>query len=318
MSIKNDLMISVLLVAHDDRRYLEKVLPLIHPMLTDHYRQFELVCVDNGSTDGSQETLLKALSALPNMRYVRLSRPHPGEVALACALDQAVGDVAVTFDPVTDDLNAIPLLVEAATTGCIAVARRDRHPTWVRSVGARIFYSVAKHALGFSLRPDEGNQRAYPRSVLSALTRIKNRRRNLRYYTTLVGFSQQLVEVPLGSVSRNESLNQAVWRSLDLLFSNSVVPLRWAAGLGLMAALGNFVYLAFIMVVAALKDHVAEGWITQSLSTTGMFMVLFLMLAVLSEYVGRILEEVQERPLYFIELERDGAVEVGTKSLNVV
>jgi dolichol-phosphate mannosyltransferase len=311
-------MISVLFVAHEDRSAVEATIPVLHALLKSHYRQFELICIDNGSRDGTQLVLLEALGRLPNLRYVRLTRPHPAEVAAACALDQAVGDIAVIFDPVTDNPASVPLLVAAAATGAIAVARRDRHPTWVRSIAATVFYRIAHRALGFPLLADEGNQRAYPRSVLSALTRIKNRRRNLRYYTALVGFAQQMVDVPNGDGVRHETLGKAIGRSLDLLFTNSVRPLRWAAGLGLLAALGNACYLTYILAVAALKDHVAEGWVTQSLTTTGMFLVLFIMLAVLAEYVGRILEEVQERPLYFVEFERDGAVEFGAKTLNVV
>lgn len=311
-------MISVLFVSHDDRQAVEEAMPPLHALLKDRYRQFEVICIDNGSSDGTQQVLLEALACLANLRYVRLTRPHPVEVALACALDQAVGDIAVTYDPVTDHPDSIPQLVCAAAGGCIAVARRDRYPTWVRSIAARLFYSVADRALDFPLRADEGNQRAYPRSVLTALTRIKNRRRNLRYYTALVGFAQKLVDVQHGAGIRHETLGQALRRSLDLLFTNSVRPLRWAAGLGLLAVLADAAYLFYILSVAVLKNNVAEGWITQSLTTTGMFLVLFIIMSVLAEYVGRILEEVQERPLYFVEFERDGAVELGSKTLNVV
>lgn len=318
MAINADQMISVLLVAHNDRVAVESALPTVHNLLKEKYRQFEFVCIDNGSSDGTQQFLLESIGRLSNLRYVRLTRPHPAEVAVACALDQAVGDVAVTFDPVTDAPESLPLLIEAALSGVIAVAQRDRHLTLVRSLAARIFYFVAQRALGFELRPDEGNQRAYPRSVLSALTRIKNRRRNLRYYSALVGFPQRLVEVPHGSGVRQESLLQALSRSFELLFNNSVRPLRWTAGLGVLAALGNVVYLGYILLIALFKKNVAEGWLTQSFTMTSMFLILFVMMAVLAEYVGGILEEVQERPLYFVEFERDGEVTIGSNEINVV
>lgn len=317
MAINADQMISVLFVARNDCRAVDSALPALHALLKDRYRQFELVCIDNGSSDGTQKVLLDFLGRLSNMRYIRLTRPHPDEVANACALDQAVGDVAVTFDPVTDTPESIPILVEAALTGVIAVAQRERHLTLVRSLAARIYYFIAQRALDFSLRPDEGNQRAYPRSVLNALTRIKNRRRNLRYYNVLVGFPQKLVVVPNGTGVRYESLFHALSRSLEMLFTNSIRPLRWAAGLGVLAALGNAAYLGYIFFITIFKNNVAEGWITQSLSTTSMFLVLFVMMSILAEYIGGILEEVQERPLYFIEFEHDGSVEIGNQ-VNVV
>lgn len=313
-----DQVISVLFIAQNDCAAIETTFPALHNLLRGQYKQFELVCIDNGSIDGSQQLLLDFVNRLPNIRYVRLTRPHSTEVAVACALDQAMGDIAVTFDPVTDAPESIPLLIEVASSGVIAVAQSKRHKTFLRSLAARFFYFVAERALGFELRSDEGNQRAYPRSVLSALTKIKNRRRNLRYYSALIGFPQDLVDVPHGSGIRRESLLQAISRSFELLFTNSIRPLRWTAALGVIAAFGNATYLGYILLIALLKEHVAEGWLTQSFTITCMFLVLFVMLAVLAEYIGGILDEIQERPLYFIEFERDGAIEIGKEHLNIV
>jgi len=313
-----DFMLSILVVTGDDCSSIESSLSSLHSLLTSTYRQFEIVCVDNGSTDGSQQTLLAAVGSLPNLRYLRLTRYHAPEIAATCALEHAVGDVAVTFDPVTDAPEALIPLVQIALTGSVGIAKSPRHRGAVRTFAAQTFYFVARRVLGVELALDEGRQRAYPRVVLTALSKIKNRRRNLRLFNAVIGFKQELVEVPDGIGHRHEHFSDAVRRSLDLLFSNSLRPLRWVSWLGCIAALANVFYLGYVAAVNLTKAHVAEGWTTLSATNSVMFLLLFMILTVLAEYVGRILEEVQERPLYFIEFERDGSVQIGERVVNVV
>jgi polyisoprenyl-phosphate glycosyltransferase len=97
-------------------------------------------------------------------------------------------------------------------------------------------------------------------------------------------------------------------QGIDILISHSATPLRWAAGLGVLASLGNLAYLLYVFIVALVKNKLAEGWLTMSVMLSSMFFCLFVILVVLAEYVARILEESQERPLYFIELEAESVV----------
>ena len=311
-------MISVLVVARDCSLSVAGALDAVQAVLVANFRHYEIIFVDNGSIDGTDRVVLSLLGNHRNLRYLRLTRPHPADAALCCAMEAAVGDVAVTFDLLLDAPASIPVLATRASDGVIAIARRRRHEGKLRASVARAFYWLAKRTLGSDLRMDEGNQRAYPRQILNALGRIKNRRRNLRFFSASIGFRREIIDVPVSSETRHESIFAIARRNIDLLLSNSIAPLRVAAALGLLGASLNGLYLLYVVLVALLKNHTAEGWITQSLSTTGMFFLVFLILAIMVEYLGRILEEVQERPLYFVEMERDSPASVGTKTLNVV
>jgi hypothetical protein len=94
--------------------------------------------------------------------------------------------------------------------------------------------------------------------------------------------------------------------------------LRFASLLGLVASAANVVYLFYILVVSLIKQRIAEGWITTSLTHTTMFLMLFLILSILSEYIARILDETKEQPLYFVEFETNSTVaSPGRNQLNI-
>jgi glycosyltransferase involved in cell wall biosynthesis len=316
--MSNDQMISVLIVVQGAVPEVAWTFDRLKQSLETQFRHHEVIIIDNGIIDDDQQEILSLLDRYSNLRYIRLTRPHAYEAALCCAMEASVGDVVVTFDLRYDSIDALPVLVARASEGMIAIGRRVRHEGWARALMARVFYRIANALLGAQLRIDEGNQRAYPRQILNAIGRIKNRRRNLRFFSSSIGFRRILVDIPVGAELPREPIFAVAMRNLDLLFSNSMIPLRFASFLGLFGAALNGLYILYVLLVAVFKDRTAEGWVTQSLSTTGMFFLVFLILSMMVEYLGRVFEEVQERPLYFVDVERDSPASAGRDVLNVV
>jgi dolichol-phosphate mannosyltransferase len=106
---------------------------------------------------------------------------------------------------------------------------------------------------------------------------------------------------------------------VDIIISNSAAPLRLGALLGLLASFANVLYFGYILAVTLVKRKLAEGWLTMSVTSTTMFFLMFLILAILSEYVARILDESKDQPLYFIESEMNSDVSSFQKDrLNVI
>jgi glycosyltransferase involved in cell wall biosynthesis len=290
----------------------------LHALLRENFKQFEIIIVDNGAREEDVHAFLPLLDSLENIRYIRLARRYSEEVAITCALEQAIGDAAVMFDVALDPLSSIFPLAKSALKGNIAITRARRNQGIIRMVLARIFYRLLRKIGGIKINPEEGRQRAYPRAAIISLNKIKNKRRSLRMFNTLIGFPQEIVNVGDVAGAGEESLLSAVRRGLDLLVSNFIHPLRWVSWLGCAAAFANLVYLLYIIAISLFKSKVAEGWISTSLTTTVMFLMLFLVLTVIAEYIGRILEEVRDQPLYFIEFEKDSRVDIREKIINVV
>jgi glycosyltransferase involved in cell wall biosynthesis len=317
-SFAPDFLPSILCVCErlpaESRERLQK----LHALLRENFKQFEIIIVDNGAREEDAHVFLTLLDSLENIRYIRLAHRYSEEVGLTCALEQAIGDVGVTFDAAVDSPSSIFPLAKSALKGNIAIARARRRRGILRSVLARVFYRLLRKIGGIKTNLDEGRQRAYPRAAIISLNKIKNKRRSLRVFNTLIGVPQEIVDVGGGEGDGEESLPSAIRRGLDLLVSNFIHPLKWVSWLGCAAAFVNMLYLLYIIVVSLFKSKVAEGWISSSLTTTVMFLILFLVLAVIAEYIGRILEEVREQPLYFIEFEKDSRVDIREKIINVV
>ena len=229
-----------------------------------------------------------------------------------------------------DPPQMIPQLMDQAISGydvVIGDVLDSEERSFVENAMAKVFYNLVNKALGFQLKRDASYFRLLSRQVVNSITRIRNKSRFLKYFNAVVGFNQ--THVPYKRVYRREIptprlglLRSMLWAS-DFIISNSPLPLRFVSLLGVLASVANLVYLGYILVVSLFKDNVAEGWLTTSLTSTFMFFILFIILTVLSEYVGRILEETRDRPLYFIEYETNSSVisykaDAAEKKLNVV
>jgi hypothetical protein len=99
---------------------------------------------------------------------------------------------------------------------------------------------------------------------------------------------------------RTASIKTGVVEALEIVSSHSTHPLRFMSWVGFFASMINLIYAIYVVVVALLKPHVAEGWTTMSLQISSMFFILFLFMIVLSEYVGKILNEARRDARYLV------------------
>ncbi|MDZ4818398.1 MAG: glycosyltransferase [Planctomycetota bacterium] len=318
-----DMLLSVLALVRNDRAVLRAFVEETQHVLQANYAFYEIVFVDLQSTDGSLAELRALMQEFPCIRLIRLSTRSDNDVGVTAALEHCIGDMAVVMDLYLDSPADIPKLVATAQSGFdVVVACREGGPSG--RFGRNTFYRFASWMLKKELNPDESDFRLLTRKVIAAMTKIKHRRRHLRYFTALMGFKKASITCTVSpratQFHRRDSLLVVVRRSLDMLISNSAMPLRLAAGFGLLASFGNLVYLLYVLAVALLKERLAEGWLTTAVIMSTMFFGLFFMLSVLSEYVARILEETQTRPLYFIEFEEESSARLSKdhKILNVV
>jgi len=192
----------------------------------------------------------------------------------------------------------------------------------LRESGARAFYWICRSLLDVPIQPHSTQLRALPRQAVNAIMEIKDRHRYLRALTPYIGYETRTVEYrPISRSGRppREGLFEAADTALAVVVGNSTRPLRMVGWIALGAAFLNLLYIGYVFAVRIFKTRVAEGWMTLSLQNAGMFLLLFLVLAVVTEYVGRILDETRERPLYYIAEEANSAVMVpSSERRNVV
>ncbi|HZS04866.1 MAG TPA: glycosyltransferase [Blastocatellia bacterium] len=330
MSLKNDTLISVLVVLKNDRDIIDDFIQETTQILSQTCRYYEVLLIDNGSTDGTGEVVQALQKRIPNLRLLRLSRSHDTETALAAALDNSLGDYVVIMHPAYDPPAMIPVLLEQAVLGYDVVIaelrQRDAQPFLRRSL-AVLFYKIASRLLRYRLQPNATHFRVFSRQVVNSLTKIGSKSRYLKYLNALVGFRQTHIQYERVYRERAASIEPGILKlaveAVDIIISNSAVPLRLASLLGLLSSFLSLVYCVYVLLISLLKKNVAEGWITTNLMSTGLFFMMFLILTILSEYIARILEESKDRPLYFIEYETNSSVasykeEVINRVVNVV
>jgi dolichol-phosphate mannosyltransferase len=319
-----DSFISVVAPLHNCGPFITAFIDEVMEQLQRNYTNYELVLVDDGSTDDTAQRVQAALERLPCIRYIRLSRSFGVEIAIASGLDSVIGDYTVVMLPDRDPPAHIPEMVALARNGAGVVygVRRDRtgEPLWHR-LGAFFFYLLASRLFQGTLPRNTTHFRVLSRQAVNAMARIKDRYRYLHLLSFYVGYSaQSFTYAPVWRDTKRRG--RGFWESLRLAIGMSVAhsthPLRWVTWLGLGASVLNLAYICYVVAIYAFKDTVAEGWTTLSLQSSGMFFLLFLILTVLAEYVGRLVEESADRPLYYVLEERNSNVLVADKRMNVV
>lgn len=316
-------------VRDDDAGFVEAFVRETSAVMAKQFAYYEILLIDHGHGDALIQQIERLQADLPRVRLVRLSRAHPTEIAYYAALDCSIGDFVVLMDPDRDPPSLIPTMIEQCAAGNDAVIGKvaDKRQSFLRRQGSLLFYWLLGRLTGHAIDADVTEFRAFSRRIVNSLVRIKDRNLYMKYLTEYVGYQQTHVEYERISRSgqrERTGLLVSTSQAVSILVANSNKPLRAVALVGLVASAVNLAYAAFAFAIGVLRDSVAavtaaEGWASTNVFNAVMFFLLFAMLAVLSEYVQRILEESQQRPLYYIAYESNSSVvDQYRDSLNVV
>lgn len=266
----------------------------------------EIVFVDDGSSDRTLEILQEAVQKDPRLLVIALSRNFGHQAALTAALDHVSGDATVVMDGDLQDLpEAIPLFVERYLGGydVVYAQRINRKEVWWLRFCYFLFYRLLVWLSGMPLPLDAGDFGLMSRRVVEQLRRMPEHHRYLRGLRSWVGFRQ--VGIP---VERSERLSgKSKYSALKLLklaadgiFSFSIVPIRAAALLGIVA-IGLSILFALYSLYAKIFLHQSpQGFTALILVITFLSGVLLFFVGIIGEYVGRVYEEIKARPLYVV------------------
>ncbi|MGH8544621.1 MAG: glycosyltransferase family 2 protein [Gammaproteobacteria bacterium] len=266
----------------------------------------EMVFVDDGSTDRTLEFLESEAAANPRV-VVALSRNFGHQVAISAALDHATGDVVVVMDgDLQDAPEIIPQFLEKYQQGydvVYALRTTRKEPLWLR-FSYKLFYRAIAGLSQIELPVDAGDFGLMSKRVVSEVCRAPERHRYLRGLRAWAGF-QQIgipVERPARAAGKSKYPVKRLLRlAFDGLFAFSVVPLRLATMLGMIAMLLSAVFAFYSLYAKFVQDQSPQGFTALILVITFLSGINLLFLGVLGEYLGRVYEEVKGRPLYIVQ-----------------
>ncbi len=272
---------------------------------------YELVLVDDGSSDGSQALLERLAAADPAIRVVYLSRNFGHQTALTAGLDHARGDAVVMLDAdLQDPPELIPRMLDHWRSGIDVVyavrEQRDGESAF-KLATAKWFYKLFDKLAAVELEHNSGDFRLLDRRALDALLSMRERNRFLRGMTVWVGYTQAAVPYrrdPRYAGETKYTLSKMVRFSLDAISSFSHRPLQLATLLGFIISIVAFVAIPVVVVLRILGSYLPGfGSITIAVLLLGGIQLMAI--GLIGEYVGRIYDEVKGRPLYLVKARRN-------------
>jgi dolichol-phosphate mannosyltransferase len=272
---------------------------------------FELVMVNDGSSDTTPELLDRIAASDPRVRVIHLSRNFGHQAALTAGLEHARGDVVVMLDAdLQDPPELIPDMIARWSQGAEVVyaVRRERSgETAFKLATASWFYKLFNKLAQVDLEPNSGDFRLLDRRALDALLTMTERSRFLRGMTVWVGFSQTAISYERDARHAGETkytLRRMLRFSLDAIASFSHLPLQLATYAGILSAGVAFVAIP-VVIVLRIADSYLPGFSSITIAILLLGGIQLIALGVIGEYVGRIYDEVKHRPLYIVRDERN-------------
>jgi len=268
---------------------------------------YEIVLVDDGSTDGSWEAMQRLAAADDRLRLLRLSRNFGHQIALTAGLDAARGDAVVLIDgDLQDPPELIPELVARWREGydvVYAVREQREGESRLRLLAISAFYRLFRRMAATDIPANTGDFRLLSRRAVDALARMPERARYLRGMTSWIGFRQ--TGVPYRRDARYAGTSKypfgKLWRlASDGITSFSVAPIRLVTRIGAVMLVFCVGVLARTLYVRFFTDNAPQGWTSLLAVVLLLGGMQMLGIGIVGQYIARIFEETKQRPLYFV------------------
>ena len=300
-------MISVVVPIFNEEENLPELRDRITKALDSIGDSWELICVNDGSRDRSLAMLREMNQHDPRIKLINLSRNFGHQPAVTAGIHHARGDCVILIDgDLQDPPELIPEMVSKWKEGnqIVLAERRSRSETGTRGIGFRLFYPIFRRISDLPSAPDAGIFGLMDRRVIEEFNKLPERNRFIPGLRSWLGFNQ-------GSVlyDRNErahgkpkqTLRKLIRYAMDGMISFSYKPLRAATYLGFLVSIAAFGLGLFYIVTFFAWRKQFTGFTTTIVSVLFLGGVQLISIGILGEYIGRIYEEIKQRPLYVVQ-----------------
>ncbi|ACR68603.1 undecaprenyl-phosphate 4-deoxy-4-formamido-L-arabinose transferase [Edwardsiella ictaluri] len=302
--------VSVVIPVYNEQDSLSELLKRTIAACDSMGKQYEIVLVDDGSSDRSAEILREAAQR-PGSRVVAvlLNRNYGQHSAIMAGFNHIKGDLVITLDAdLQNPPEEIPRLVEAADQGydVVGTIRQDRQDSWFRRRASRLINGLIQRTTGKSMSDYGCMLRAYRSSVIKAMLHCHERSTFIPILAN--SFARRTIEIPVKHAEREHGeskygLMKLINLMYDLVTCLTTTPLRALSIFGSVVALLGF---AFAVLLILMRLTLGPQWAAEGVFT--LFAVLFIFIGaqfvgmgLLGEYIGRIYNDVRARPRYFIQ-----------------
>jgi undecaprenyl-phosphate 4-deoxy-4-formamido-L-arabinose transferase len=301
--------VSVLVPLLNEEESLEELNGRIRVALAALGKTYEIIYINDGSTDGTQELLEGFRDEDDRVKIIEFNRNYGQHMALFAGFERASGRVMVTIDgDLQNPPEEIPRLVQKAEEGydVVATYRKGRRDSFLRRLPSWIVNKITAHLVGTRLKDYGCMLRAYSRNVVDSINVCQE---SSSFIPALANtFAKRIVEIEVGHEERKKGVSKyslfRLWRlNFDLMTGFSLAPIQVIGSLGVLIAFLGFAFAVFLFARRLVVGPESEGLFT-------LFAVLFFFmgiqifaLGVIGEYIGRIFQEVRRRPRFMVKKE---------------
>lgn len=299
--------LSVVIPVYNEGDNVAALLERARPVLAATAEDYEIVFVDDGSTDDTAQCVDAASRADGRVQLVRLSRNFGHQAALVAGLAHAHGAAVITMDgDLQHPPELIAELVQLWRRGYEIVQTIRREPadaSLVKRAGSRWFYRTLSALSKLDVTPGAADFRLMSREAVAAFLACGERRRCNRGLVQWIGFTY--TEIPYDAEPRFAGRSKYSYRAMvrlagDAIFSFSSWPLRVAGLAGALVSVAAGLYLLFVLWARLFTNYTQPGWSSTLAAVLILGGVNLVVLWILGEYVGRMYEEVKQRPMYIV------------------
>lgn len=268
---------------------------------------WELLMVDDGSTDGSTEEIRKLAAQDERVKPIIFARNFGHQIAVTAGLDYARGHAVVIIDADLQDPPEVILnLISKWKEGYeVVYAQRSEREgeTWFKLFTASIFYRLIYRITDVKIPMDTGDFRLLDRKVVDIMTQMRERHRFLRGMSSWIGFKQ--TGVAYKRAARYSGVTKYPFRKMlkfasDAITSFSYFPLQMAMYLGFFTAGLSIIAIPIVIILRMAGLHAFVGQATTLIAVLFLGGVQLISLGILGEYIGRLYDEAKGRPLYIV------------------
>ena len=303
-----NIVCSVIVPMFNEEEVLGETCRRLRHVMDESGERYEIVFINDGSRDKTADMLRAVCQEDKRMKLIDFSRNFGHQCAITAGMDFAGGQCMVIIDgDLQDPPELIPGMIALWRSGYdIVYGKRTSREgdSFLKKLTAKLFYRILRAMTDVDIPVDTGDFRLIDRSVADALKQLPERNRYVRGLMGWVGFKQTAIEFERSerfAGTTKYPLRKMLKLAMDGIMSFSFKPLRIATWLGSIISAGSFLYLISVLIQRLfLPDSAQPGWASLIAATLFLNGITLLILGIMGEYIGRIYDEVKNRPLYIL------------------
>lgn len=302
-------MISIVSPIFNEEDTLPEFYKRLSAALQEYGDQYEIILVNDGSRDNSLNMMREINANDPRVKIVNLSRNFGHQIAICAGLDQASGNVIAIMDSdLQDPPEVLPKFFEKQKEGydIVYAVRKNRKEGILKKTAYAVFYRLLIRMVNINIPLDSGDFCVISRRALDVLKTMPERNRFLRGLRSWIGLCQTGLEYDRDKRFAGEvkyTFSKLLKLAFDGFVSFSYVPLRVSSVMGLIVSALSFIGIVIIFYLSFFTSKTVgvPGWASVVVSIFFLGGVQLLTIGIIGEYIGRIYDEVKQRPLYVVQ-----------------